>query len=100
MGKDEADYNGVFAMLVCRTFMGKFYYTKKRDDSVGAKIEKGRYDSTVGDRIFRELVAYNSDQIYPEYLLFYHRRYIRDNFETFSEIVRKPLELPSTVVIE
>ncbi|CAK0819450.1 unnamed protein product, partial [Prorocentrum cordatum] len=71
-------YEGVFAMLLCRVCMGKFNYTLERDETAGEKCLTGEYDSTLGDRLksvgtFREFVVYNSDQLYPEYIIMYER---------------------------
>lgn len=71
-------YEGVFALLLCRVCLGKFYYTQVRDTEAGSHVRSGGYDSTVGDRLtkadtFREFVLYNADAIYPEYVVLYTR---------------------------
>jgi hypothetical protein len=78
--KDEPGgyYEDVFAILLCRVCMGKFYYTLERDETAGEKCRAGEYDSTLGDRLtqvgtFREFVVYNNDQVYPEYIIMYER---------------------------
>eukprot|EP00913_Durusdinium_trenchii_P022503 g21140.t1 len=72
--KDEPGgyYEGVFAVLVCRVTMGKMNVTKN-DPAAGDKVKNGEFDSTCGNRLFRELVIYYSDQCYPEYLVLYQR---------------------------
>lgn len=84
--RDEPDgyYSGIYAALVCRVCMGKLYYTTQRDTEAGAKVSSGSFDSTCGDRskvasTFRELVVYDNDQIYPEYIVFYQRLYARND---------------------
>eukprot|EP00930_Biecheleria_cincta_P027321 TRINITY_DN19198_c0_g2_i2.p1 TRINITY_DN19198_c0_g2~~TRINITY_DN19198_c0_g2_i2.p1 ORF type:complete len:911 (-),score=114.29 TRINITY_DN19198_c0_g2_i2:7-2739(-) len=79
-------YDDVFAMLLCRVCMGRLYYTTKRDPTAGDRITDGSHDSTCGDRsavanTFREFVVYDTDQIYPEYILFYSRIYAGDTEE-------------------
>merc|ERR1712032_73625 len=80
---EQGYYEGVFALLVCRVCLGKAYYTTARDEGAADKIKSGDYDSTLGDRArhantFREFVVYNADQIYPEYVVLYSRRFACD----------------------
>eukprot|EP00928_Gymnodinium_smaydae_P072711 TRINITY_DN56013_c0_g1_i1.p1 TRINITY_DN56013_c0_g1~~TRINITY_DN56013_c0_g1_i1.p1 ORF type:complete len:891 (+),score=144.39 TRINITY_DN56013_c0_g1_i1:82-2754(+) len=87
-------YEGVYAMLLCRATMGKYYYTEEREESAGDKVLAGDYDSTLGDRLksvgtFRELVIYDSDQIYPEYIVVYTRVFHQDD----PEEVEKKMEV-------
>ncbi|CAE7335335.1 Parp12 [Symbiodinium necroappetens] len=72
-------YQDVFALLLCRVCLGKFHFSEDRFDSAGGMAEAGTIDSTVGDRTraantFREFTAYDPDQVYPEYVIFYSRR--------------------------
>lgn len=72
-------YEGVFALLLCRVVLGKYYYTTKRDERAGDSVARGKFDSTLGDRLkavdtFREFVVYNADQVYPEFIVLYSRR--------------------------
>lgn len=76
-------YDGVFALLLCRSCMGKFYYTTARDPKAADNFISDEYDSTFGDRLksagtFRELALYNNDQIYPEYIVLYKRAFKSD----------------------
>merc|ERR1712125_89718 len=76
----------VFAMLLCRTYMGKFYYTTDRNTEAGDKVAAGDYDSTVGDRwksagTFREFVIYDNAQVYPEYIVIYDRIHVGFPFQ-------------------
>ncbi|CAE7942244.1 Clcn3, partial [Symbiodinium sp. KB8] len=77
--KDEPGgfYDGVFAVLVCRVVMGKLNCTKS-DAKAAEKVSAGQFDSTCGTRVFRELVIYDADQCYPEYLVLYKRKYAKD----------------------
>ena len=66
-GQDEPDgyYKGIFAMLLCRTTMGRIYYTTKRDEKAEDKVKSDEHDSTLGDRekavgTFREFVLFLS----------------------------------------
>merc|ERR1719272_514396 len=103
--KDEPGgyYDGVFAALLCRTCMGKLYYTTKRDEEAGDKVIKGdNFDSTCGDRsktagTFRELVVYDNDQLYPEYIVFYQRVYAKDDKAQIQRSLVRPLRLEMPV---
>eukprot|EP00931_Biecheleriopsis_adriatica_P094366 TRINITY_DN6801_c0_g1_i1.p1 TRINITY_DN6801_c0_g1~~TRINITY_DN6801_c0_g1_i1.p1 ORF type:complete len:775 (-),score=113.21 TRINITY_DN6801_c0_g1_i1:7-2052(-) len=98
--KDEPDgyYKGVYAMLLCRVCMGNMFYTTKRDSEAKDGFEEGKYDSTLGDRAkyhktFREFVVYESDQIYPEYLILYSRVMRGGNMERIRQAAaRSPLQ--------
>merc|ERR1740123_1004392 len=101
--KDEPEgyYDGVFATLLCRACMGKLYYTTKRDEEAGGKVGSGTYDSTCGDRsraagTFRELVIYDNDQLYPEYIVVYQRVHARDDAEQLKRSLSHPfhMEIP------
>lgn len=71
-------YEGVYALLLCRAYLGRFYYTTERNEKAHENIESGEFDSTLGDRLksadtFREFVIYDADQLYPEYVVLYSR---------------------------
>lgn len=94
-------YEGVYALLLCRVCLGKFYYTKVREPEAGDKIKSGEFDSTVGDRLaaadtFREFVVYDADQIYPEYVVLYSRVHKADAEEEIERLTSIPyhLQLP------
>lgn len=88
--KDEPGgyYAGVFAMLVCRVAMGKLYLTSD-DQSAADKIRKGEFDSTCGQRMFRELVVYDAAQMYPEYVVMYKRVYKSDTDAHISMLLKR-----------
>jgi len=78
-------YEDVFPLLLCRICMGKYYYTEQKGDEEGEnKFKAGEVESVLGDRAkaantFRELVVFDKDQIYPEYILFVTRLHTRDD---------------------
>ncbi|CAK9077143.1 Protein mono-ADP-ribosyltransferase PARP12 (ADP-ribosyltransferase diphtheria toxin-like 12) (ARTD12) (Poly [ADP-ribose] polymerase 12) (PARP-12) (Zinc finger CCCH domain-containing protein 1) [Durusdinium trenchii] len=78
--KDEpgGHYDNVRALLLCRVCVGKFHYTQDREPKAIDKYTAGESDSTLGDRAksvntYREIVVYDADQVYPEYLVIYER---------------------------
>jgi hypothetical protein len=79
--KDEPGYyKGMFALLLCRVCMGKFFRTIAKDEQAGDRISSGAFDSTLGDRsvsvgTFREFVIYDADQLYPEFVIIYSRQH-------------------------
>lgn len=94
-------YDGMYAMVVCRTMMGNYFYTERRDENAGDHIAAGTFDSTCGDRTkrvdtFREFVVYDNSQVYPEYVIMYNKVYAKDDPEVIENIVLQTfhLELP------
>jgi len=78
--KDEPGgyYDKIFALVLCRVVMGKYFYTMERDMTAEAKVREGEFDSTCGDRkklvgTFREFVVYDNSQLYPEYVVLVSR---------------------------
>lgn len=77
-------YDGVYALLLCRVVLGKFFYTLDRNIGAEQEVKSGQYDSTLGDRLkkadtFREFVVYDADQVYPEYVVIYTRTHAGDD---------------------
>lgn len=78
-------YDGVYPLLLSRCVLGKFYYTEKRGDQEGEKqFKAGEVESIVGDmaktrNTFREIVLFDKDQIYPEYIVLFSRLHAKDN---------------------
>ncbi|CAE8647364.1 unnamed protein product, partial [Polarella glacialis] len=76
----------------------RFYTTQRRADAA-EQVESGKFDSTVGDRMkfhntFREFVVYDSDQVYPEYVVLYSRAYKADDAAALQlEASRNPFHL-------
>lgn len=74
---------GCCSMLVCRVVGGlcRLVDTNEFDtDELRKDILDGPYHSVFGDRMvklkkpFREIVVYNADQVFPEYILYYKRK--------------------------
>eukprot|EP00929_Paragymnodinium_shiwhaense_P076129 TRINITY_DN3906_c0_g1_i1.p1 TRINITY_DN3906_c0_g1~~TRINITY_DN3906_c0_g1_i1.p1 ORF type:complete len:499 (-),score=61.39 TRINITY_DN3906_c0_g1_i1:88-1584(-) len=78
-------FSKMYAMLLCRTCLGKVAYTEEfyhssstTRDLVDDIIAKKTYDTLLGDResavgTYREFIVFNKKQIYPEFVLLYHR---------------------------
>ena len=78
--------------------MGRFFYTTRRDDSARQLFLAGEFDSTLGDReasagTFRELVLYDNDQVYPEYIILYHRVHAGASESEVSGVLVRQLHL-------
>jgi hypothetical protein len=81
---DDSDEDGLCAMLVCRVVGGRVNVVTTNEidiEKLRAENFQGPFDSVLGDRVsvlkkpFREIVVYDSDQIFPEFLLLYKRSY-------------------------
>lgn len=99
--EENSFYHDIYAVLLCRVTLGKFYYTTERDQGARDKCAKGEFDSTMGDRLtaaktYREFVVYENDQVYPEYIVLYQRHMSDDSDEKIDELCRRPfpIELP------
>jgi len=75
--------SGVYAMLLCRVLGGRVLYndevTPDPEKLVQSCIE-GNHDSVLGDRekcrnTFKEFILYDSEDVYPEYIVEYRRIY-------------------------
>eukprot|EP00928_Gymnodinium_smaydae_P097807 TRINITY_DN8946_c0_g1_i1.p1 TRINITY_DN8946_c0_g1~~TRINITY_DN8946_c0_g1_i1.p1 ORF type:complete len:601 (+),score=96.21 TRINITY_DN8946_c0_g1_i1:43-1845(+) len=79
----EEDGDGLRRILVCRAALGKVLYCDEKAPDRNKLIEQcvdGPYHSVLGDRekvhgTFRELVVYDEDQVYPEFVVCYEREY-------------------------
>mmetsp|Transcript_55619 Transcript_55619/g.120100 ORF Transcript_55619/g.120100 Transcript_55619/m.120100 type:complete len:583 (-) Transcript_55619:42-1790(-) len=80
---DEPD-SGLCCALVVRCIGGKANIVESNEidkHKLRSDVFDGPYHSVFGDRVkvlgkpYREIVVYDRDQIYPEYLLLYERRY-------------------------
>jgi len=77
--EDERQFN---PMLVCRVTLGRVLYTDEEYPNTGALIQsctRGGHHSVLGDRektrgTFREMIIYDSEQVYPEFLVWYTRQ--------------------------
>jgi len=75
---------GCYALLVCRVVGGltRLVDTNEFDtDQLRQDIFDGPYHSVFGDRVcklgkpYREIVVYDNSQIFPEYILYYKRKF-------------------------
>lgn len=75
--------NGDYAVLLCRVLGGRVKYTAEQapdpEDLVCSCVE-GPFDCVLGDRekcrgTFKEFVLYDSEDVYPEYIIEYRRQY-------------------------
>merc|ERR1719329_164270 len=85
-------------MLLCRSSLGKVYYTdeqKPNPDELQRKCVSKEYDSVMGDRLkrngtFREIIVYNDDHVYPEYIVRYERIFFHDRFsEIYGQMLSR-----------
>ncbi len=69
-------------MLVCRVLLGRILYNDEiypnAQECINQCVREGGYNSVVGDRekcrgTYREMVVYDNDLIYPEFLVWYKR---------------------------
>jgi len=79
----KANAAGNFAVLMCRVIGGRVRYTDSitpdPEDLCYSCIE-GDFDSVLGDRektrgTYREFVLFDSEDVYPEYIIEYQRKY-------------------------
>lgn len=73
----EGVFVGQYAMLICRSVAGKVLTVTDAGDYSG-KVTSQEYDSVCGDRLsavgtFREMVFYQEDAVYAEYIVIYVR---------------------------
>jgi len=80
-------------ILLCRSLLGRVNYNDERmpdPDNLQRSCLNGEYHSVLGDRLklngtFREIIVYNDDYAYPEYVVKYERIFFH---ERFAEIYR------------
>lgn len=76
-------YKDLYAMLLCRVTCGRMLYTEEVSPDKQTLVDKctskgADFNSVLGDRekakgTYRELVLFNNDQAYPEYVVIYRR---------------------------
>mmetsp|Transcript_53912 Transcript_53912/g.128407 ORF Transcript_53912/g.128407 Transcript_53912/m.128407 type:complete len:891 (+) Transcript_53912:55-2727(+) len=71
------EYDGLYAVLVCRVVLGRSFVSEKPGDFT-EQVTSGQFDHVLGDRekavgTFREFVLFHEASIYPEYAVFYRR---------------------------
>lgn len=77
----EANSHGQFTMLLCRVLGGRVKYTAESEPDPEALVSaciEGPFDCVLGDRekcagTYREFVFFDSEGVYPEYVLTYTR---------------------------
>ncbi|CAJ1379214.1 unnamed protein product [Effrenium voratum] len=77
--RDDAggEYDGLYALLVCKAVLGRSYVTEKAGD-FRDQVLSGEYGHVLGDRekavgTFREFIFFHEASIYPEFAVFYRR---------------------------
>lgn len=81
--KDVGDEVDVFSLLLCRVMGGRVNYTDEvtpDPKTLTNSVLQGPYDCVFGDRekcrgTFKEVVIYESSQAFPEYIVYYQRRF-------------------------
>ena len=74
-------FAGRYAFLLCRVLLGNIFHIKESDlPKIQAAMASGGYQSVLGDReiavgTYREFVAFDQDQIYPEFVVIYRRSF-------------------------
>jgi hypothetical protein len=74
-------FSGRFAFLLCRVALGNpLYITESDVPAIEAALSTGMYNSVLGDReaavdTYREFVALEESQIYPEFIVIYKRSF-------------------------
>lgn len=79
----KPDEKGNYAVLLCRVIGGNVLYTADPTpdpESLVHSCIEGPYDSVLGDRevcrgTFKEYVLFDSEDVYPEYIILYKRAY-------------------------
>lgn len=82
------DRRGLYPMVLCRTALGRPNYCGETSPATRALEAScrpgGGYHSVLGDReavhdTFREFIVYDKHQVYPEYIVWYARRWFSDS---------------------
>eukprot|EP00440_Ansanella_granifera_P018715 gb/GFBE01020333.1/.p1 GENE.gb/GFBE01020333.1/~~gb/GFBE01020333.1/.p1 ORF type:complete len:570 (+),score=160.36 gb/GFBE01020333.1/:1-1710(+) len=84
-------------ILICRSALGNVNYNDEQrpdPDRLQKSCTTGEFDSVVGDRLklnrtFREIVVYNDDHVYPEYVVKYERIFFHERFAAVYEAMLK-----------
>lgn len=79
----KADSRGLLPMLVCRVTLGRVLYTAEEYPKTAPLVKQcttGTHHSVLGDRekcrgTFREMIVYDKDQAYPEFVVWYAREF-------------------------
>jgi len=86
-------------ILICRATLGRVNYTLERkpdpDKLQKSCLDGGRFESVIGDRLktngtFREIIVYNDDHVYPEYIVKYERIFFHERFaEIYGQMLNR-----------
>lgn len=73
----EGIFASQYALLLCRAVAGRVYRVEDKGDK-SSFVTSGDYDSVCGDReaavgTFREMIFFNADAVYCEYIVVYSR---------------------------
>merc|ERR1712178_606794 len=77
------NHSGERCILVCRAALGYVNYNDQVSPNVDALVQScvnGPFHCVLGDRekcrgTYREIIVYDDDQVYPEYIIWYKRLY-------------------------
>lgn len=72
-------YVGLCAVLLCRCALGEVLTVSEAGD-MRERVKEGGYDAVCGDRLravgtFREMVFFNEEAVYPEFIVIYTRTF-------------------------
>lgn len=79
----EKEYEGIFQVILCRVAGGRTNIVQDNEinrEKLSELVFDGPHHSVLGDRVtklgkpYREIVVYDKDQIYPEFIISYARR--------------------------
>lgn len=86
-------------ILICRATLGRVNYTLERkpdpDKLQKSCLEGGQFESVIGDRLktngtFREIIVFNDDHVYPEYIVKYERIFFHERFaEIYGQMLAR-----------
>eukprot|EP00928_Gymnodinium_smaydae_P057798 TRINITY_DN41019_c0_g1_i1.p1 TRINITY_DN41019_c0_g1~~TRINITY_DN41019_c0_g1_i1.p1 ORF type:complete len:457 (-),score=48.50 TRINITY_DN41019_c0_g1_i1:56-1426(-) len=75
----DGELTGLYSLLLCRVTCGEFVRVTRSDtEAIQAALFAGTADAVLGDReasvgTYREIVVFQEDVIYPEYIILYRR---------------------------
>jgi len=75
-------------IMLCRSTLGRVNYNDEQrpnPDRLAKSCTSGEFDCVLGDRMkinrtFRELVVFNDDEVYPEFIVKYERMFFHEQF--------------------
>lgn len=94
---EDGHYEKVFALVLCRVCLGRFYYATDLNSQTREEVKSSEFDSVLldcyGDGC-RECVVYNPKQVLPEFLIFYRRFYEGQEVSSSADLGAFKLEVP------